>query len=493
MIDILKKLVETTNPRVLGQVINKKDNKHLKEWLLEETSILENVTIKERVAYILLGKPNVICVHGKKKTFNPKINNYGFCNNIKNCECFKKHFIENYKPRDMSVVIEKRKKTWLEKYGVDNVSKSPSIIKKRKETISKRDYSKTYKKLQFHKETIGYEQVIARVSPYVLPLFDRENYHGSNRKNVYPWKCNSCGNEFDSHIDYGTIPKCNICYPKTISKDEQEIANFVKSLGETIKTNDKTILNGLELDIYIPNKKIAIEYNGVYWHSSKKKSPTYHLDKFLACREKGIRLIQIFEDEWRQKSEIVKARLKSILGHNQKIGARNCKLIELSVEDYRNFLEKTHIRGYANAKYKYGLEFNGNLVAVMGFSKSRYTKEGYELIRFSSNVNVVGGASKLLSYFIKKHNPKMIITYADRCWSNGNLYKTLGFTENTDKDRNIGYWYIKDNIRYHRSNFTKSKLVAMGYPKEKTEFEIMNMLGYFKIYDAGNYRFIWQS
>lgn len=491
MINTLRRLVETTNPRVLGQIINKKDNTELKEWIFNETAILENVTIKERVAYLLLNKPEVICVHGKKKTFNPKTTSYGFCNNIKYCECFRKHSIENYVPRDMSVVVEKRKKTWLEKYGVDNASKSPAVINKRKETMRERDYSTLHKALQFQKETIGYEQVLARVSTNVSPLFDREAYIGSNRKNLYPWRCNSCGNEFESHIDYGTMPKCNICYPKTISKAEREISDFIRNLGETIKTNDKTTLGGLEIDIYIPGKKIGIEYNGVYWHSSKKKLPNYHVDKFLACREKNIRLIQIFEDEWIRTPEIVKNRLKSILGHNQKIGARKCQLVEITCGDYRNFLEATHIRGYANSKYKYGLTFNGNLVAVMGFSKSRYTKEGYELIRFSSTANVVGGASKLLSHFIKEHDPKTIVTYADRCWSDGNLYQTLGFSNNTTKDNNIGYWYIKDNVRYHRSNFTKNKLVKLGYPKDKSEFEIMDELGYFRIYDSGNYKFIW--
>lgn len=490
MLEKLKILVEKTNPRVLGQVLKSSNYIELYDWVERETINLPDASIKEKVWYLLNNKPNFICNNGNKKTFNPKKLQYGFCDNIKNCLCFQQHAKENYKPRDMSIVIEKRKDTWLKKYGVDNASKAEGVKSKRRETMSKKDYSSIFNQLAQEKETLGFNQVIQRVSETVTPCFSREEYHGSNRKNKYLWKCNGCQHQFESHVDYGTVPKCSICYPKTVSRAESEIATFIRTLGENIITNDKSILSGKELDIYIPDKNIAIEYNGIYWHSSIKKTPNYHVNKMLECKKQNIQLIHIFEDEWQTKPEIVKNRLRSILGHDDRVAARKCNIIALTFEEYKNFVEKTHIRGYAHSTIKYGLALDGKIKAVMGFSKSRYTKTGYELIRYCSDGTVVGGAGKLLKHFIKKHRPECIVTYADRCWSNGNLYKKLGFTDITSSEANTGYWYIKNGIRYHRSNFTKARLIKLGYDPNKNESAIMQELGYTKIHDCGNYKFI---
>jgi hypothetical protein len=151
------------------------------------------------------------------------------------------------------------------------------------------------------------------------------------------------------------------------------------------------------------------------------------------------------------------------------------------------------LQGYASASFKFGLFHNAILVAVMSFSKSRYTSDEFELIRYCSIGTIVGGAGKLFSFFIKTHNPSKIISYANRCWSDGGLYKTLGFVNTTKDDYNTGYWYIRKYIRYHRSTFTKKRLVNAGYDASLTEGEIMKEAGYLKIYDCGNYRFEWTS
>lgn len=489
MIERLKETVKNTNPRVLGQVLKSK-HKDLYDWIMQETKILDNVTIKERVWYLINDKPEFICEKGNKKTFNPKTLAYGFCNNMKHCSCMQEHMKKNYKPRDMKIVVEKRKETWLKKYGVDNVSKADAIKQKRSATMSNNDYSKIFRRLKEDKINVGYETVLKRVSNSVTPMFTKEEYQGSSRAYKYSWECNKCKHQFLSHVDYGTFPKCPICYPKTISKAEIDIANFIRDLGENIITNTREILGDQELDIYIPDKKIAIEYNGIYWHSSFKKKSDYHVKKMVNCLKQNIKLIQIFEDEWKNKPEIVKNRLRSILGHDEKIYARKCKIVTLDIDEYKKFTNETHIRGYAPASIKYGLSYNGEIRAIMSFSKSRYTKTGYELIRYCSKGTVVGGASKLLKHFIKHHSPDYIVTYADRCWSDGNLYERLGFTNVTENINNVGYWYIKDGIRYHRSTFTKSRLVKMGYDRSQNEFSIMESLGYIRIYDCGNYKFV---
>lgn len=344
--------------------------------------------------------------------------------------------------------------------------------------------------MSHEKETVGYHKVIERVSEFVSPLFTREEYTGSNRKNVYEWQCNTCSDVVHSHIDYGTIPRCKRCDPKTISKAEIEIANFIRSHGIDIKTNTNEVLGNLEYDIYIPSKNLAIEYNGTYWHSTKHKKANYHVDKYLRSKELGVHLIQIFEDEWGRSKEVILSRIKNILGLDEKVMARKCVVKEIDSKMYKNFLDLYHLQGATGSKHRYGLFFNEELMAVMGFSNSRYTSEGVELIRYCSKATVIGGAGKLLKYFINAEKPTKIVSYANRCWSNGNLYRTLGFTDVTEKENNVGYWYVKKGIRYHRSSYTKGKLIKMGFDVDKTESEIMDEMGYLKIYDCGNYKFV---
>ena len=452
-----------------------------------------NPTLRERAHFVILGKPDVICDRGEKKTFNIKTAKYGFCGNTGSCKCLVEYQKSIYKPRDMSGAMEKRKTTWLAKYGVDNASKSDQVKQKRLDTMSKRNYTKIYDTLAHNKETRGYNQVLDRVSSEVSPMFTREEYMGSSRLNVYNWKCNSCESTIQSHIDYGTIPRCIKCNPKSISIGESEIKDFIMNLGFKVELNNKKLIAPLELDIFIPEKNIAIEYNGVYWHSVKYKSKSYHVDKYIKSKEKGIHLIQIFEDEWITKRNIVENRLRNILGLDQKLYARKGRIEKITSKQYKAFTEAHHLRGYAHSTIKYGLIFGDEIAAVMGFSKSRYTKSGFELVRYCSNGTVVGGAGKLFKHFIKHNDSDSIVTYADRSWSNGDLYRKLGLEDATQNQYNTGYWYIKNNIRYHRSNFTKSRLVKLGYPNDKTEFEIMESLGYLRINDCGNYKFTWKK
>lgn len=492
MITKLSLLFDNINSRVFGQVIKSKANIDLYNWVMEETTNLVNVTIKERVYYLLNNRPDPVCGYGKKKTFSIKKQEYGFCDNISNCACFLEHAktVERL-PIDVPNLLEKRKKTWISKYGVDNVAKVDSIKNKRLTTMATRNYESMYAKLAFDKQTVGYDQVISRVANSVSPEFSRDEYNGCFRKNKYTWKCVTCDNTFEDHIDYGRIPRCNKCYPKVVSTAENNIKEYIKSLGFTVISNTKEILKNLEYDIFIPDKMIAIEYNGVYWHSSIHKTKDYHVNKFIKSRDVGVHLVQIFEDEWINDPEIIRARLRSLLGVDSCIYARNCKIQNLSSIEYTSFTNTHHLQGTANATYKYGLFHSDILVAVMSFSKSRYSKSGYELIRYCSAGTVVGGAGKLFSHFCKEIDPDMIISYASRCWSNGKLYEKLGFSNVTIYDNNVGYWYIKDFIRYHRSTFTKGRLVKMGQDASLTEQEIMKNLGYLIVYDCGNYKFQW--
>ena len=283
-------------------------------------------------------------------------------------------------------------------------------------------------------------------------------------------------------------PKCSLTY----NKSEEEIKDFIKSLNINIVENDRTILNGKELDIYIPENKLAIEYNGLYWHSNQFIDKNYHLNKTNKCVEENIQLIHIFEDEWVYKKDIVKSRLRNLLNLTEnKIYTRKCEIREVSSKESGLFLENNHIQGKVGSKVKLGLYYNDELVSLMTFGGLRKNLGGkksenhYELIRFCNklNTNVIGGASKLLKHFIKTYNPKEIISYADRRWSNGNLYDRLGFELSHISKPN--YFYINDDRRENRFKYRKDVLIKEGFNPNKSEREIMEERGFKRIYDCG--------
>jgi len=293
--------------------------------------------------------------------------------------------------------------------------------------------------------------------------------------------------------------RCSICFIESSrSKMEIELFEFLQQYFTDIKTNDRKIISPLELDIVIPSKKIAVEFCGIFWHNEENNPDNkYHLNKLEKCNNAGYSLITIFEDEWVNKKDIVKSRLKNILriNNNYRVYARNCKIKEIDSITKNIFLNEYHIQGTDRARINLGAFYKDNLVSTMTFSKPSISKGAkknkeniYELSRFCShnNYNVVGIASKLLSYFIKNYKVDKIISYADRRWSVGNLYKTLGFLHEHNSKPN--YWYVVGNIRKHRFNFRKNVLhKKLEYFNSKfTEVENMKMNGYYRIFDCGN-------
>ena len=289
--------------------------------------------------------------------------------------------------------------------------------------------------------------------------------------------------------------------PGKPSKEQTELTEFIKSIyqGE-IQTDVKRILNGnKELDIFLPELNIAIEYNGLYWHSERGgKFQDYHLEKFLQAKNKNIRLIQIFADEWMNKNVLVKNKLTNILNKSvNKIYARKCTITEIDKKLKNKFLNQYHIQGEDRSNIKLGIKYNGILVGVMTFSNPRLSlgakpKVGsYELSRYATSCNIIGGASKLVSFFIKKYKPNFIYSYSDNRWTDpdNNMYLKLNFSKS--KPSKPGYWYTKDfKVRFHRFNFNKFALKKMGADTEnKTEKEIMNELGYTRVWDCGTTRY----
>ena len=278
------------------------------------------------------------------------------------------------------------------------------------------------------------------------------------------------------------------------SDNEFEMADFISNVsGVTdVMQNKIGLLEGkYELDIYIPDKKIAFEYDGVYWHSEEYRDKNYHLEKTKQCEKRGIRLIHIFEDEWLYKQDIVKSMIKNIFGQTtNRIYARTCELKEVDTKDARRFLDENHLQGYCNSSVRFGLYHKDKLVSLMAFGKTRHfvgnKKYEWELVRFCNKLdtNVVGGASKLLKHFIEMYKPKSIVSYADRRWSNGNLYEKLGFEKYGESKPN--YYYVNGTRRIYRFNLRKSVLVKKyGCPQDMSEHEFCLSKGWYRIYDCG--------
>lgn len=292
---------------------------------------------------------------------------------------------------------------------------------------------------------------------------------------------------------------CPIC-GNNMSLAENEISEYIISLGMASESKIRGILsNNKEIDIYIPQLNIGIEYDGLKWHSEEFKDKNYHLNKTLECNDKGIRLVHIFEDEWENKKEIIKSMLCNILGKTpNRIYARKCEIREVNTSEKKQFLNESHIQGDVSSLISYGLYYNDELVSLMCFGKPRinlgkktYEENEYELLRFCNKrfTNVIGAASKLFKHFINQHNPSIITSYCDYRWSVGKMYEMLGFELSHRSQPN--YYYIQGNNRKNRFKFRKSELIKEGYDADKSEHEIMLERGIYRIYDCGALVYKW--
>lgn len=397
-------------------------------------------------------------------------------------------------------VRNKIKATNLERYGAENIGNSLTVRERIKATNQER-YGCDF---PLENKEISRKAVVINIATLETEVRERVfnsgyeivgEYQGCEKRNLL--KCFRCGNEFLHNIMSNKPLFCPFCDKVSGSQQENEIMTYIRSLGITARERDRDVLDGKELDIYIPSKALAIEINGIYWHSEAGgKDKNYHLNKTKMCEEWGIQLIHIFEDEIIYKGRIVKNRLRAILGKTPyKIAARSCQVREVSSNLYNKFVEKYHIQGAANTLIRLGLYYKNHLVAVMGFNKSRFNKKyDYELMRYCtiSSFNITGGAGKLLKYF-RKHYRGSIISYADKRWSNGLLYRSLGFTELEDSAPN--YYYVKGNTRENRQKFQKHKLekVLEVFDPGLSEYQNMLKNGWSRIWDCGNKVFVLEN
>jgi hypothetical protein len=272
---------------------------------------------------------------------------------------------------------------------------------------------------------------------------------------------------------------------------ENELFEFIRSLYDgPMERHTKTVLNqNRQLDIYLPEKRIAFEYNGVYWHSELFKAKDYHQSKSLECISKGIRLFHIWEDDWLDpfKQRILKNTIRHIFGKtNDKINARDCSIKELDFKQASEFLNQYHIQGSCNASVYLGLVYHDQLVACLLMKKKQDNE--WSLVRYASSHSVRGGFSKLLSHFKKTNEWKTIETFARLDMSYGDLYEKTGFTKQ-HITAPIMFYVSTGNQpkRHNRERFMKCKLSTLleNFDLNLTEHENMRNHGFVRLHDAG--------
>lgn len=312
---------------------------------------------------------------------------------------------------------------------------------------------------------------------------------GNSIRSNFSYICNN-GHQHTQNVgNFITGSRCPKC-TRTTSTEELELRAFiVEQYPEWVEFGDRTILEGKELDIVIPDLGIAIEFNGTWWHKENSVGKYYHYDKTDTVNAFGYRLIHINEDEWIYKQDIVKSRLKSLLGSSdRKIYARKCSISAIPFP--REFLNINHLQGAGSStSINLGLYLDNELVAVMTFGRPRFnTNYDYELVRYCSllNTNVIGGASKLLKHFLANYKGS-IISYSDRRWSDGNLYKKLGFTYSHTSEPNYRYYKRLNSLSRYECQKAKLKIkFPESYDDNLTEKQIMELEGYHPVYDSGN-------
>ena len=395
---------------------------------------------------------------------------------------------------DIQDTINKKRVRWYK----DNPDKVKLIGEK---------ISSTFKQKRINND---FSLLLNKVHPdYIQPLLNGD----INSLSEILIKCPICG-EYDKHsfhnifrinsndIKPNSHNLCHKCYANiSQSSHELEIKSIINAMynGKCIE-NSRSIITPLELDLYYPEKNVAIEFNGNYWHDENHKPKDYHFNKFKLCKDKNIRLISIYESDWYNKHDNIINLLKNIFIDSKIIYARNCTISKLDYKTKSDFINEYHFYGDSNqGTISYGLYYNNELVSVMSFGKLRgqnklhNNKDHYELVRFvtKDNVRVTGGASKLFKKFISEYHPVYIICYSDNDFFTGETYNKLGFKLNS-LGKSIDYQWVKGTKSLSRYECMASKLLEK-YDKYRNinitgsiEDYIMHDLGYSKLYRCGN-------
>ena len=387
---------------------------------------------------------------------------------------FKEKMLEKYgvtTPMHSNIIKTKQQNKLIKKYGGMGTASHEimeKVQKKRIETFLRKIDNETYPSKR---------------------LFTHHEFNGvKGYETKYSWICKKCEFEFKCTITDGLIALCPKCYPKLssgISKLETKLFESIPSKNKI--QNNRTILNGKELDIYIPDKKLAIEFNGIYWHSEANgKDKNYHLDKTIKCEAQGIQLLHIFESEWLYQNDIMKSIINVKLGYFEiRIAARKCQIREIDIKTKNDFLKYNDLQGIDDAIIQLGLFYRDELISVMTFSEAKSTDQWY-LKRFCTKLNyqVIGGASKLWKYFLKKYNPKYVQVQVDRRYSEGDVFEKIGFMKTEVTEPNF-FIFGQQIVGIKAGIESNIKPLLNNYDSKLTILENIQNNDYGIIWDCG--------
>ena len=395
-------------------------------------------------------------------------------------------------PMQNDEIKKRREENILLNHGVSHTSKIENVKQKLRNIAIDRNMNLHFGENPMRKsEIIDKIKITNIINRNVYDEFEIFEIKSGGIWKIRHKKCNSefeCySNTFKNRLNHNIEP-CDNCNPRNNkwSSLEIKIKKFLESINVNFNENNRKILNGQELDFYLPDFNLGIEINGLYWHSYLYKHKSYHQDKYKRCKELGISLLQIYEDDINHKFDIVKSIIKSRLNLNNKIYARKLEIRKVELATEMDFINKYHLQGYVGSTICLGLFNNNELIQIMSFKRTK--NKDYELLRLctKSDVSVIGGSERLFKYFTNITEFNRIASYNNLDYFDGKIYekmvmKFLGLTVPS-----YFYFNTHDAVKLNRQKFQKHKLVKSGFDNTKSESQIAIELGYIKIYTSGN-------
>ncbi len=372
---------------------------------------------------------------------------------------------------DMSELKKSRVKHNNLKYGVDHFFQTEDYRNKAQKTLNEKyDVCNPMQSDTIIQRAISSRRgkLISRIeTDYNVKLDDV--FEGVALYKKYKWICKECDTRFYHDLSIGHRPACPKCFPKRGTNLETKIMDLLDDLNIDYQVRVRHLIKLREVDFYIESKNIAIEVHGLRWHGERVggKFKTYHLNKHNMCKDIGVKLIQLYEDDIcdEKKFNIIKSRLSNVLGKSSnRIHARKCKVEKINGSIAKKFLVDNHIQGYAPSSSNYGLVYENEIVSIATFLPAdkrvfinSKQNDCLELVRFCSklNFNVRGAISKLIKA-CQRETCLDILTYSDLDWGYNTSYTKVGFE--FIKESGPSFWYIKNNKRYNRFQFTKKKV-----------------------------------
>ena len=443
---------------------------------------------------------------------------YG-CENVSQCKEIHQKVLKTFSEhtrKEINKSVKQRKATKLKRYGDENYfdkNKSKqtrqkfaqedkhylsNIIEKRKQTCLKK-YGKTSSvQTKFVSEKRIYQRYLRQFEALnnnqdFSPLFSFQEYFSVRNSVKLKWKCKHCEKIFESKVydKNRFLPRCYSCFPKrsSTSKEEKQLIKYLNSIYTgKIKTSTRKIISPQELDIYLPDEKIAIEFNGLYWHSDKNGTTNdYHLNKTEWCEGKGIQLIHIFEDEWKFKQNLVKNYLKQILDLVQnKVSIENCEVKQIFDSDIvDNFLSENQLQDIFSSNIYFGVYFANQLIKIMCFKQQL---DCFEIVNICDKVDyfVENGNNVLIDNFLKYYYCKKLTITFDRRFLIDKSFEEFGFKQMGKTIPGFYYWNYRK--KQYKENIEKSqKLLSeiSNYNYLLSEKENMHANGYACIYNSG--------